>query len=86
MTAYAIFMQERSRNAAELQTYAKLLKPLLGKSGGTVLAAYGRRQDVLQFSHYGAARAFYDSPEYPAAVKHRFLGADFRSFIIEGVN
>jgi uncharacterized protein (DUF1330 family) len=96
MTAYAIFIQERSRNPAELQTYAELVKPLVGKSGGTALAVYGR-QDVLEgaasegvvmvsFPTMEAARAFYDSLEYQAAVKHRFLGADFRSFIIDGVN
>lgn len=96
MTAYAIFIQERTRDSAELQTYAEMLKPLLGESGGTVVAAYGAL-DVLEgaapegvvmvsFPTLEAARAFYDSPDYQAAVKHRFLGADFRSFIIAGVN
>ncbi len=33
MTAYAIFIRERSRNAAELQTYAELVTPLLGGIG-----------------------------------------------------
>lgn len=46
MTAYAIIIQERSRDAAELQIYAEMLRPLLGESGGTVLAAHGA-QDVL---------------------------------------
>jgi uncharacterized protein (DUF1330 family) len=32
-----------------------------------------------------AARAWYDSPAYQAAVKHRFLGADYRVFITEGL-
>lgn len=96
MTAYAIFIQERTRNAAEMQTYVELLRPLLGESGGTVLAVHGP-QDVLEgaapegvvmvsFLTMEAARAFYDSPKYQAAVKHRFLGADYRSFIIGGIN
>lgn len=96
MTAYAIFIRERSRNAAELQTYAELVTPLLGESGATVLAAYGSL-DTLEgaapdgvvmasFPMMKAARAFYDSPEYQAAVKHRFLGTDYRSFIVDGVN
>ena len=95
MTAYAIFIRERSRDAAELQRYAELVTPLLEGSGATVLVAYGPL-DVLEgaapegaviasFATMEAARAFYDSPEYQAAVKHRFLGADYRSFIIEGV-
>ncbi|WP_421357921.1 DUF1330 domain-containing protein [Agrobacterium rosae] len=96
MTAYAIFIRERSRDAAELQTYAELVTPLLGQSGAEILAAYGSL-DALEgaapegvvmasFQTMEAARAFYDSPEYQAAVKHRFLGADYRSFIIEGIN
>jgi len=96
MTAYAIFIRERSRDAAELKTYAGLVTPLLGQSEATVLAAYGSL-DALEgaapegvvmtsFPTMEAARAFYDSPEYQAAVKHRFLGADYRSFIIEGIS
>ncbi|NRP90541.1 Uncharacterized conserved protein, DUF1330 family [Rhizobium mongolense subsp. loessense] len=96
MIAYAIFIQERTRDASEMQTYVELLRPLLGKSGGTVLAVHGP-QDVLEgaapegvvmvsFPSMEAARAFYDSSEYQAAVKHRFLGADYRSFIIGGIN
>lgn len=72
------------------------LRPLLGESGGTVLAVHGPR-DVLEgaapegvvmvsFPTMEAARAFYYSPGYQAAVKHCFLGADYRSFIIGGVN
>ncbi|MBY3381800.1 DUF1330 domain-containing protein [Rhizobium laguerreae] len=96
MTAYAIFIQERSRDEVELQRYAELLRPLLGKSGATVLAVHGP-QDVLEgaapegvvmvsFPTMEAARAFYDNPEYQAAAKHRFIGADYRSFIIGGIS
>lgn len=96
MTAYAVFIQERTRNAAELQKYTEMLRPLLSGSGGTVLAAHGP-QDILEgaapegvvlvsFPSMETARAFYNSPEYQAAVKHRFLGADYRSFIIGGIN
>jgi uncharacterized protein (DUF1330 family) len=72
------------------------LRPLLRVSVATVLAANGP-QDVLEgaapegvvmvgFPTMEAARAFYDSPKYQAVVKHRFLGADYRSSIIGGVN
>ena len=30
MSAYAIFIRERTRNAGELQTYAEMVTPLLG--------------------------------------------------------
>ncbi|MGM4963024.1 DUF1330 domain-containing protein [Tardiphaga sp. 1201_B9_N1_1] len=95
MSAYAIFIRERTRNAGELQTYAEMVTPLLGVTDATVLAAYGP-QDILEgaspegvvmvkFPTMKAARTFYDSAEYQAAVRHRFLGADYRSFIIEGI-
>ncbi|EHJ95408.1 DUF1330 domain-containing protein [Agrobacterium tumefaciens] len=96
MTAYAIFIRERSRNAAELQTYSELVTPLLGESGATVLAGYGALDPLegaapegvvmASFPSMEVARAFYDNPEYQAAVKHRYLGADYRSFIIDEVS
>lgn len=96
MSAYAIFMRERTRNEDELKAYAELVTPLLEHSGATVLAAYGAL-DVLEgaapegvvmarFPTMEAARAFYDSPEYQAAVRHRYLGADYRSIIVQGVD
>jgi uncharacterized protein (DUF1330 family) len=96
MSAHAIFIRERTRNAGELKTYAGMVTPLLGSTDATVLAAYGP-QDVLEgaspegvvivrFPTLEAARAFYDSPEYQAAVRHRFLGADYRSIIVQGID
>ncbi|MBR1324701.1 uncharacterized protein (DUF1330 family) [Bradyrhizobium ottawaense] len=96
MSVYAIFIRERTRNAGELETYAEMVTPLLGNSGATVLAAYGA-QDVLEgpspegvamvsFPTMETARTFYDSPQYQAAVRHRFLGADYRSIIVQGVD
>lgn len=96
MSAYAIFMRERTRDAAELATYADLVTPLLGDAGATVIAAYGAIDGlegatpegvvIARFDTMAAARAFYDSAAYQAAVKHRHLGADFRSMIIAGLD
>jgi len=96
MSAYAIFIRERARDPEELKTYAELVTPLLATSGATVLAAYGALDGLegptaegvvmARFDTMEAARAFYDSPEYQAAVKHRFLGADYRSMIVEGID
>lgn len=73
-----------------------MVTPLLGITQATVLAAYGP-QDVLEgaspegvvivrFPTMQAARAFYDGAEYQAAVRHRFLGADYRSILVQGVD
>ena len=96
MSAYAIFIREHTRDADELAAYAELVTPLMATSGATVLAAYGALDAlegsapegvvVARFETMEAARAFYDSAEYQAAVKHRFLGADYRSMIIEGLD
>lgn len=96
MSAYAIFIRERTRNAGELQTYAEMVTPLLGITEATVLAAYGPQEVfegaspegvvLVRFPTMKAARAFYDSAEYQSAVQHRFLGADYRSILIEGID
>ena len=40
---------------------------------------------ILEFPTFAEARAWYDSDAYKAARKHRFLGADYRALIVEGV-
>ncbi|PPQ19538.1 DUF1330 domain-containing protein [Bradyrhizobium sp. AC87j1] len=96
MSAYAIFIRERTRNPGELRTYADMVSPLLNITEATILAAYGP-QDVLEgpspegvvivrFPTIEAGRAFYDSAEYRAAVQHRFLGADYRSILVQGID
>jgi uncharacterized protein (DUF1330 family) len=96
MSAYAIFIRERTRNPAEMETYAEMVTPLLGITDATVLAAYGALEGlegpspegvvIVRFPSLEAGRAFYDSPAYQAAVKHRFLGADYRSFLVQGID
>lgn len=39
---------------------------------------------ILEFPGFGLGEARYDSPAYQEAVKHRFLGGTYRTFIIEG--
>lgn len=96
MSAYAIFIRERTRDQGEMQTYAELVTPLLSTTDATVLAAYGPQEVVegaapegvviVKFPSLEAGRAFYNSPEYQAAVRHRYLGADYRSFFVQGVD
>jgi uncharacterized protein (DUF1330 family) len=40
---------------------------------------------ILEFPTVAAAKTYYNSPAYQDAVKHRFLGADYRAFIVEGL-
>lgn len=40
---------------------------------------------ILEFTDMAAARAWYDSPAYQAAVKFRQAGSRSKTFFIEGV-
>ncbi|GGX77170.1 DUF1330 domain-containing protein [Massilia dura] len=40
---------------------------------------------ILQFPTAADARAAYDSPLYQEALQHRLKGAEYRVFIVEGV-
>jgi hypothetical protein len=51
-------------------------------SGTTTLAALAR---AWYAGDTAAAKAWYGSPAYQDAVKHRFAGADYRVFITEGL-
>jgi uncharacterized protein (DUF1330 family) len=96
MSAYAIFIRERTRNPDEMKAYADRVTPILSSLDATVLAAYGPLQVlegpapegvvIVKFPSMEAARAFYDGPAYQAAVRHRFLGADFRALLVQGLD
>jgi uncharacterized protein (DUF1330 family) len=40
---------------------------------------------MLQFPSVVAARAWYQSPDYQAAIPHRQKAADYRAVIVEGL-
>lgn len=77
---------ERYRTKARLAAAGHSLKPL---------AVYGKYEVlegpqiegavILEFPNIEAAKAYYNSPAYQDAVQHRFLGADYRVFIVEGL-
>ena len=43
------------------------------------------RAVILRFPDMAAARAWYTSPAYQEARKHRFQGADYRVFLVDGI-
>jgi uncharacterized protein (DUF1330 family) len=94
MSAYAIFIRERTRDASELKTYSEKVGATLAGHPVQVLALYGPQEVlegadlegvvVLEFPSLAAAKAWYDSPAYREVRKHRFLGCDYRAVIVEG--
>ena len=95
MSAYVILMRERIKNADEFAAYGPMAR--LAREGHdiTPLAFYGALTHlegepaegvvILQFPDVDAAKAWYNSPAYQAALKHRLAGADYRVMIVEGV-
>jgi uncharacterized protein (DUF1330 family) len=41
---------------------------------------------ILSFPSMSEARAWYESPAYQAAREHRLKGAEYRVFLVEGLD
>ncbi len=95
MPAYAIFIRDSTLDSKELDTYSKAAPATLSGHPVTLRVAYGRHEVlegpeiegavVLEFPTLEAAKAWYDSPAYREAREHRFKGANYRAFIVQGV-
>ena len=95
MSAYIVFVREKLRDQAEMDTYSAMARPTLGGHEVKPLVVYGAFETlegapmdgsvILEFPTMEAAKAWYDSPSYTEARQHRFLGADYRVFITQGV-
>jgi uncharacterized protein (DUF1330 family) len=95
MTAYIIFTREKTLDPVEFATYAEMVPATRTGHDSITLARYGDFEVlegdpiegavILQFPTFAAAKAWYGSPAYQAAAQHRFAGARYRAFIIEGV-
>lgn len=94
MPAYMIFIREQTLDRAELEAYwAKVASTLEGVPI-KVLSAYGPHTTlegpdvegvvIAEFPSVEAARQWYDSPAYQAAMTHRQSGAIYRGMIVDG--
>lgn len=94
MTAYAVFIREKTTDQGEMDIYSSLAGPSLEGRPAKLLAYYGEQQVlegaptegavILEFPTIEEARAWYDSPAYQDAAKHRHAGSAYRVFIVEG--
>jgi uncharacterized protein (DUF1330 family) len=90
-----VFTRLHMRDAAEMETYSNGAKNSLGGHAAKVLAFYGAFEVaegpgvdgmvILEFPTMAEAKAWYNSPGYVEARKHRFLGADYSLVFVEGV-
>lgn len=95
MTAYVIFIREKTLDQGEMDIYADKVPATLPSMPIQMLSAYGRMEVfegetpegvvLFAFPSVEDARAWYYSDAYQAAAKHRHAGARYRGFVVEGV-
>ena len=95
MPAYVVLTREHTHDAKEMEQYATKAKAAREGHDPQPLAFYGDFEVlegsnmegavILRFPDMAAARAWYQSDAYQEARKHRFQGADYRVFIVDGV-
>lgn len=95
MTAFVAFTRESTQDQAGLDRYSEAVKASFDGHGVKFLAAYGPLEVlegppvegavILQFPSLAEAKRWYFGPAYHEAVQHRFKGASFRGFIVEGL-
>lgn len=91
-----LFIRENPiRDKAEMDTYSRMnregprdpkLKPLVVY--GATEAIEGKAWDglvMVEFPTAEDAKAWYNSPSYQAAMKHRLKGADYRVMMVQGL-
>ena len=95
MSAYIVMIRKKTTDAAVLAEYGP--KAALAAQGHPLkpLAVHGALDQlegdplegavILEFPDLAAARAWYDSPSYQAAIKFRIAGSTSKAFFIEGV-
>jgi uncharacterized protein (DUF1330 family) len=96
MTAYMIFTREKTIDPSELEVYGNEVGGTVAGHPITLLVKYGAFEMlegdaiegavVVQFPTVADAKAYYNSPAYQKAAIHRHAGANYRVFIVEGVN
>lgn len=95
MPAYVVLTREHTHDPQEMERYGEKAQAAREGHDPQPLAFYGDFEVlegsamegavILRFPDMAAARAWYQSPAYQEARKHRFQGADYRVFIVDGV-
>jgi uncharacterized protein (DUF1330 family) len=93
--AYVILVRDRMVDADEFATYGQKARGAREGHAVTPLAFYGKHEVlegpevegavILKFPSFAEAQAWYHSPAYQEALKHRLAGAEYRVLIVEGV-
>lgn len=95
MSAYVVYVRDRITDPEEFKIYQESAPAASVGHPITPLAFYGAVETlegslvdgavILEFPTVADAKASYNSPLYQEALKHRLKGAEYRVFIIEGI-
>ena len=95
MPAFIVITREHTRSKPELEQYARRHDAFVAGHALTYRARFGRCEvlegaptegvAILEFPTFAEAEAWYRSPAYQEASKHRFQGGDYRFLLVEGV-
>jgi uncharacterized protein (DUF1330 family) len=95
MSAYLVFIREKTLDAGELQIYWSKIRATFVGHQVKLLASYGPHEDlegsstegtvIAEFPSMDAAKAWYESPAYREVREHRFKGAIYRGLLVAGV-
>jgi len=96
MTAYAVFLFEKTTDPRELEAYAAKVPATSEGHELTPLALYGVHEVLegrategvvlLHFPSMEQAKAWYHSPAYQEAAAHRHAGSEYRVILVEGLD
>ncbi|HUN61322.1 MAG TPA: DUF1330 domain-containing protein [Candidatus Sulfotelmatobacter sp.] len=95
MSAYLVFIRERTIDPAELEIYWREIRSTFVGHHVKVLASYGAHEDlegpptegtvIAEFPTMQAAKLWYDSPAYQKVRVHRQKGAVYRGILVQGL-
>jgi uncharacterized protein (DUF1330 family) len=95
MVAYVIVIREKTVNPSEGEAYTPKARAASAGHPLTIRAYHGRHEvregppiealAILEFPTFESAQAWYNSPEYQAALVHRLRAGEYRCVIVQGV-
>jgi len=95
MAAYLVFVRQNMRDSAKIDIYRTMGQAAARDHAMELTVPFGPAEvlegdpivgsAIVRFENRDAAKAFYDSPAYQEATRHRLEGADYLTFIVEGI-
>jgi uncharacterized protein (DUF1330 family) len=95
MSAYIVFLGKQMHDESKLEEYKRLVRPTLAKFGAVVRVLRGEFEvlegdpiisaAMIEFPTMEQARAWYRSPEYQEALKHRLAASSTQAVLCESL-